>query len=175
MRVDKHTGLIHSCRFSAHRCVDGYWEVPENLTIVDGTHVVCYIAINGHGFYHQPGRYVRIFGFANDLCGEGILWRPKAVVVSETDQCRLGTATPWLQYDGYWAPNDDKPYRGRIDGMQKQDWWKLELHESNTCLHRFCCFLCCAVCVGWSLRSLAPRLKHLERLSMHSISRAAKV
>ena len=72
------------------------WEIPVDGTIEieDNTHVVCYVALNGHGFYNEPGTWVRIVGFANDECDEGVRWQPRAVVVSDSPDSRLGAVTP---------------------------------------------------------------------------------
>ena len=49
------------------------WYLPENVE-TRGERVVVYLARQSHECYPHPGRQMRLFGFADDLCAGGVEW-----------------------------------------------------------------------------------------------------
>lgn len=45
---------------------------------IESDHLVAYLARESHEAYPKPGVWQRIFGFADDLCDQGVLWTPPA-------------------------------------------------------------------------------------------------
>ena len=82
--------------FGAHTSKEGVWIKPEDL-VWEGNHLVAFSALDGHGVYPYPGTYYRIFGFANDYCNRGTLWKPSEIDVIND---RLDT---WYQYQGRYT------------------------------------------------------------------------
>ena len=151
------TGELHSVWYHAHRARDGrlcssYGDQVE--TAADGRPVV-YVALNGHGHYPGAGTYKRIFGFANDRCQAGRLWRPSPVLVPSNlhDRARLAaTHCEWLLFPGRLG-TPYNPYRrcseqetrsaapvvspgGSPHNMAVQDWWGFEECCSRSAINR---------------------------------------
>ena len=66
-----------------------------------GNHPLVYAALDGHGNYPHAGIYSRIFGFANDYCDRGELWKPERVVIIN-DQI-----TDWHRYQGRYTVKNE--------------------------------------------------------------------
>lgn len=66
------------------------WYDPEDcefmsLTNGEGAntkHLVAYFGRESHEVYPKPGVWQRIYGFANDLCNQGALWKPPAQYIN---------------------------------------------------------------------------------------------
>lgn len=79
-------GLPRHVFFFAHSDRQGMW-VPWDkcMRTRDGALVV-YVARHSHASYPWPGRYMRVFGFANDACsGSGTWLNPVALPARDVD------------------------------------------------------------------------------------------
>jgi len=111
VRINKKTGRILSVFFAAHGYRDGYWRFASQggIQLRNGAHPVVYVAQNGHGHYHAPGRWLRIGGFANDKTDDkGVAWKPKVVLLEHREEKTLHLfpeISKWLHYlTGTMAP-----------------------------------------------------------------------
>jgi hypothetical protein len=86
--------------YGAHTTHEGVWISPKEVEYV-GSHPIAYAALDGHGNYPHAGIYSRIFGFANDYCNRGELWKPDQVVIIN-DQ----TAN-WHSYEGRYTVKNE--------------------------------------------------------------------
>lgn len=57
--------------FNAHGRGQGMWLPYDDCLKNEDGDLVVYVARASHAFYPRPETYVRIFGFANDLCEDG--------------------------------------------------------------------------------------------------------
>ena len=86
------------CYFAEH---GGYsWYEPKDCEFMamegqDGlksNHLIVYFGRESHEAYPKPGVWQRIFGIANDLCNQGVLWKPPAVYLSHPTKDVLNTS-----------------------------------------------------------------------------------
>ena len=112
VHVARRTGQLHSVWFHAHRARDGMLKRAEEIDCDSGGHPRVYVARNGHGHYWDRGTYPRLFGVANDQCGQGRLWQPTPVLLPDTrDAAALAAADlEWLVFPGRLG-TPYEPYR----------------------------------------------------------------
>lgn len=67
--VDKNTQNPEYVYFSAHSN-EGKWVPWKDCEKTDDNHLIIYIARGSHANYPRSGIWVRILGFANDLCSK---------------------------------------------------------------------------------------------------------
>jgi hypothetical protein len=152
VHVARRTGQLHSVWFHAHRARDGTLKRAEEIDCDSGGHPRVYVARNGHGHYWDRGTYPRLFGVANDRCGQGRLWQPTPVLLPDTrDAAALAAADlEWLVFPGRLG-TPYEPYRrcsreeeasrvvesgGSPPGPACQDWWAFEECVSRSTLKR---------------------------------------
>lgn len=90
--------------FGAHSSGEGEWVRWEDCEKTSKGGIKVYIALGSNGFYKRPGTYIRVFGFANDVCsnrGQMVMTRPEDFVDSSKQswsethyQVRRGINTP---------------------------------------------------------------------------------
>jgi hypothetical protein len=126
VRVSKQYGDLLGVYYSYHS--EGKWCHPNEIEYIDNRPVV-YVAKGSHGFYPYSGKHWRIFGFANDVMNNGLLWNPSRYI-------RVDINPPyWMSYRGQLSMNG-------VDNIPLKGWFKnLEPEESSTEL-RDCIFPC---------------------------------
>ncbi|KNC56174.1 uncharacterized protein AMSG_02189 [Thecamonas trahens ATCC 50062] len=132
--VDRESGEVTRAYFAAHRMRDGEYVDAADLQFAspNSRRLVAYVAKAGHGLYPRAGRIWRLFGFANDLTGNGHVWDPEtAVVISEG-------SPRWMLYRGRWGSAHDLA-AGFTSGPSFQGWWLAEHPHSRGCLKRAFC------------------------------------
>ncbi|GMH40261.1 hypothetical protein BSKO_08165 [Bryopsis sp. KO-2023] len=79
-------GKMQGVYYNSHRNIDGDWLPAKEVPMKDGRPMV-FLAKHGHGCYPRPGKQLRLFGFANDVCsGDGPVWRPKKIILLKTEK-----------------------------------------------------------------------------------------
>lgn len=88
LELDKTTKELKRIYYSSHGPTEGFWLDAKHPDVeFEGTHPVIYVAHYGHGNYPKEGTYVRIFGMANDVTGQGQKWTPQLIrIYPETDK-----------------------------------------------------------------------------------------
>ncbi len=95
--------------FAAHGSTQGRWVDWEDVEKTKDGHPIVYVSKGSHASYPRKGRYVRVFGFANDHCrGDGKRLHPNMVELVEAK--------------GHWT----RFYIGDTPGPARQAWWKRE-------------------------------------------------
>lgn len=69
----KNMNEIFRMYYSSHS--SGQWKLGDEI-IKENNRPVVYIAKGSHACYSKSGTWVRIGGFANDICNKGIKWDP---------------------------------------------------------------------------------------------------
>lgn len=63
--------------YGAHGAGQGVWRQWADCEKTAAGHLVVHVAPQSHGMYPEKGRYLRVFGFANDVCDDdGEAWIP---------------------------------------------------------------------------------------------------
>lgn len=138
--------------YGSHGWRDGCWRFPGQFEVEAGCRPVAYVAYHGHGLYPEPGRWWRIWGFANDVCERGPRWDAETVHLLHISHCHRETPChqSWLSFSGWWELEG-------INSVHQQQWWYEEPRESNSFWRRmFCSFM--PRCFGWRVDRLG--LKH---------------
>ncbi|MCX5922473.1 MAG: Vps62-related protein [Candidatus Dependentiae bacterium] len=81
LEFDKSSRKLKRIYYGSHGKREGFWLDANHPDIkrINGR-ILVYSAHYGHGCYPQDGTYVRIFGVANDVTGNGIQWIPQNLV-----------------------------------------------------------------------------------------------
>jgi len=83
--VSRTTGRTEWVFFSAHSTAEGHWRTLDQCMFDLNGHLLAYVSPTSHAMYPEPGRYYRMFGFANDKTSmHGWTWYvPRIVTVAE--------------------------------------------------------------------------------------------
>eukprot|EP01062_Namystynia_karyoxenos_P051865 TRINITY_DN409_c0_g2_i1.p1 TRINITY_DN409_c0_g2~~TRINITY_DN409_c0_g2_i1.p1 ORF type:complete len:708 (+),score=208.41 TRINITY_DN409_c0_g2_i1:76-2124(+) len=145
---------LHSVWYHCHREIDGTLKLAGEAKLHSDGHPVAYVATRGHGHYCKAGTWPRIFGTANDVCGEGYLWVPDTVVMlpelTDVDAMKAN-GTLWVRYPGRWgvpwprggvpeekeSPSSVREPGGPPAGPATQSWWRHEPCKTRTAVGRF--------------------------------------
>lgn len=117
--------------FAAHGSTQGQWKNADECKWENGTNLHVYVARHSHASYASPGTYIRICGFANDICNTeyGLVWEPKDIIY-------LDRQSQWNKYRGFMG------YPNHVHAPAHQGWWHDESTYSATWWWRtFCCCL----------------------------------
>jgi len=117
--VSKKTGALHSVFYSCHGESDGQLRLAKDaqgvsnpeIELVDRdndglSHVVAYMAVNGHGMYPKAGSYSRLYGFGTDRTEKGVLWNGPLTILPESYDVQSIDGNPslfWMAYWGVWG------------------------------------------------------------------------
>lgn len=98
------TGRPALVYFGAHGRGQGVWVDWEACDVRHG-YLRVYVAAGSNGMYPRPGRYWRMFGFANDVCGgDG------AVKTYKCSELTDASAMSWTMVNYQVAPGVNSPF-----------------------------------------------------------------
>lgn len=120
VRVRTLNGRLHSIYYSAHGWSQGRWEHADNIRCY-GNRPLVFIAKDSHATYPAAGTWWRIFGFASDHCGKGILWNGTLQYVSPDSK--------YLSYIGNMGPQG-------VKALGARDWSQ----PPDTDIRASCCY-----------------------------------
>ena len=82
----------------------GGWYTKSELSFVDDTHPISYVALGSHANYNSPGLHRRMWGFGNDICASNAatVFRPAYLIVPKPGDADFpGDATVnYMAYPG---------------------------------------------------------------------------
>lgn len=90
--------------YSAHTTVEGMWRTPREVEWRE-RRPVAYVAFGSHGNYPSVGIWKRIFGFANDFCARGTLWKPERIVL--VNNVSSDVSSEWRKYEGQYSSGNE--------------------------------------------------------------------
>lgn len=144
--------MLLSVYFAAHGYADGTWRstrlsVDQNGVEhvapigfeLESSHPVAFVARNGHGHYPRGGTWFRIWGVANDHCGErgrSIEWRPRPHLLRLPEHRQF-----WSQHQhphalDHWASAQLNFESCGIDAPATQRWARGECDSPNSTWRR---------------------------------------
>jgi len=112
LEFDKATKKLENIYFGSHGRREGFWLAAndDDVEYEGGTHPVFYSAHYGHGLYPRAGTYVRIFGFANDVTGQGTKWVPQlSRIYHENDPRFDPKKMGWMYFPGVYGEHGVGP------------------------------------------------------------------
>jgi hypothetical protein len=117
---------LHKIYYGAHTTIEGVWKLPTQIEWLE-KRPVSYIALHGHGNYPDAGIYSRIFGFGNDYCQRGFLWKPQNIIYINTKN------SSWHSYIGKFSKENE------YSTLWSKTWGdsKPEINRSTNPLRRF--------------------------------------
>lgn len=121
LEENEDTGEITPVRlyYAAHGNANGRWILWDDVekTGDDPARPVVYLAHGSHAAYHQPGRWFRLFGAANDRTEQGYIWRPQVDIVYPHGHEKYDPNTMgWLR----WTRDVGN---GEVGALATKNWW----------------------------------------------------
>lgn len=65
--------------FGSHGNGHGCWRKWDECEKTEDNLLCLYVSYKSHGFYPNAGKWIRAFGFINDVTGNHIQWRPQLI------------------------------------------------------------------------------------------------
>lgn len=136
LEFDETTQTLLRAYYGAHKINEGRWVLAEDIEMKQVTpggipRPVVHVAKIGHGFYPQPGSYIRFGGFANDLCSKSEMsdltqWDSRYLIrlFEPTEPEYLPESHGFLKYNGTWG-------EGKISGPQQTPWWSAPQSQTD--------------------------------------------